>query len=165
MENKPDIVNNNSNNPLKNIERLSNLLDNKFKVPGTEFTFGIDPLLNLIPVLGDYIGFAFGSFLIIEGIRKGAKGKVILKMILNNFIDFLVGLIPGLGQIFDFFYKSNQKNVQLLREYFNEGKHQGNATVYWILIIGSIIALLVLVVYLFYRLIQFFNYLLVLLTN
>lgn len=141
--------------PLHNIEKLAKLLDSKFKIPGTKYTFGIDPFLSLIPSLGTYFGFAFGSFLIIEGIRKGAKGKVLLKMMGNNFLDFAIGLIPGLGFIFDFVFKSNNRNVQLLREYFHEGKHQGNAWFYWFLIITSIIALFIFCIFIAMKIIHF----------
>lgn len=148
LENNTPIPANSNTNPLRNIERFAKILDSQFTIPGTKIKFGIDPILSLLPSLGTYIGFAFGSYLIIEGIRKGAKGKVILKMIGNNVLDFVIGLIPGIGFVFDFVYKSNIRNVTLLREYFHEGKHQGNALGYWLLLILCIVGFFALSIYL-----------------
>ncbi|HEX7366996.1 MAG TPA: DUF4112 domain-containing protein [Pelobium sp.] len=116
---------NSSSNKLKNIEAISKLLDSQFKIGG--FRFGLDPILNLIPFAGDG-ATAFVSVMLVYTMAKhGASNKLIARMLLNVFIDFAVGAIPILGWIFDFYFKANDKNLKLLKEHYNEGKHTGSA--------------------------------------
>jgi hypothetical protein len=117
-------------------ERVSYLMDEKFRIPGTNFRFGIDPLLNLIPVLGDISGFAVSIVLILTMARHGLSRKVLILMFLNVILDSTIGAIPIIGQVFDFAYKSNSRNIRLLKEYYEEGKHQGSGkgTLLWIVI-------------------------------
>ena len=117
-------------------ERVSYLMDEKFRIPGTNFRFGIDPLLNLIPVLGDISGFAVSIVLILTMARHGLSRKVLILMFLNVILDSTIGAIPIIGQVFDFAYKSNSRNIRLLKEYYEEGKHQGSArgTILWIVL-------------------------------
>ena len=67
------------------------------------------------------------SGVIVLLIKEGASGKVIAKMLGNIILDTTIGEIPLLGDVFDLFYKSNSRNVQLMQEHFHEGKHQGSA--------------------------------------
>lgn len=113
---------------LQNISRFVKLMDSQFKIPGTTITFGLDPLIGLIPGLGDLIDYLISAFLLIAMVRNGAEGKVVARMILNITIDGIVGLIPVLGRLFDFFYKANRKNLVIATEHFVEGKHSGSAT-------------------------------------
>ncbi len=117
-------------------ERVSYLMDEKFRIPGTNFRFGIDPLLNLIPVLGDISGFAVSIVLILTIARHGLSRKVLILMFLNVILDSTIGAIPIIGHVFDFAYKSNSGNIRLLKEYYEEGKHQGSArgTILWIVL-------------------------------
>ena len=127
---------------LKYLKWYAKLLDTQFKIPGTNVTFGIDPLIGLIPGLGDVIGYGFSAVLLYSAFRKGVKGEVLLKMLGNMGLDALVGMIPILGTIFDFVYKANTRNYQLLVEFVEEDKHTGSA---WPFILGFIgITLLVI---------------------
>ncbi|MCA5005354.1 DUF4112 domain-containing protein [Sphingobacterium sp. WQ 366] len=119
------------------IERASTLLDNKFNIGG--FRFGLDPLLNLIPYAGQFASFGMSLGLVIVMIRNGAGSNVAVKMLLNVLTDALLGSIPFIGYAFDFFNKANKKNVNLLREHYFEGKHQGSAK-------GLLIALFIIIV-------------------
>ena len=120
------------NNPIKDntglkwVERISYLMDEKFRLPGTNFRFGLDPIFNLVPILGDISGFAISAALVVTMAKNGVTGKVLTLMILNIVLDSTLGAIPVLGQIFDFAYKSNTRNIRLLREHYVEGKHQGS---------------------------------------
>lgn len=107
------------------IERMSTLLDNKFSIGG--FKFGLDPLLNLIPYAGQFVSFGMSLALIVVMIRNGAGSKVAVKMLWNVLSDALLGSIPLIGYVFDFFNKANKRNVQLLKEHYFEEKHQGSA--------------------------------------
>lgn len=112
---------------LQKVARLTKLMDSQFRVPGTNITFGIDPIIGLIPGLGSVVDYIISAYLLVSMVRNGASGRVVSKMILNISIDGIVGAIPVLGNIFDFFYKANRKNLILAVEHFEEGKHQGSA--------------------------------------
>lgn len=112
---------------LQKIARLVKLMDSQFKIPGTKITFGLDPIIGLIPYLGDLVDYGVSAYLLIAMVKNGASGKVVAKMIRNITIDGLVGLIPFLGRIFDVFYKANRRNLVLATEHFEENKHQGSA--------------------------------------
>jgi hypothetical protein len=108
------------------IESLARLMDSKFGIPGTRIRFGIDPIMSLIPVLGDFITYLISGALIYTMHTQGASRKVVIKMILNSTLDAIIGVIPLVGTIFDIFYRANDRNVKLLREHYYEGKHQGS---------------------------------------
>ncbi len=125
------------------LERAVELLDDSFRIPGTHIRFGIDPLIGLFPLLGDMVGFAVSGFLVIVMVRNGASGMVLVKMIWNVLLDTLLGGIPILGIFFDVGYRANRRNLNLLQEYYEEGKHQGSARWLIITVIVVLIALLI----------------------
>ncbi len=127
---------------LENFERIARLLDSKFEIPGTGIRFGLDPLLSLIPVLGDLITFLISSMLIYTMHNSGASRKVVIKMMLNAGLDTLIGAVPLAGTVFDVFYRSNERNIRLLKEHYFQGKHQGSGT--GLLIIIFLIAIVVI---------------------
>jgi hypothetical protein len=122
------------NSPLKNspellwVERMSKLLDSKFRIPGTSIRFGLDPIFGLFPVAGDLGTMLISLSLIYTMYQNGASGKLVAKMILNVLVDALFGSIPILGSFFDVYYKANNRNVRLLKQYYEDGKHRGSAT-------------------------------------
>ncbi|MFK7757688.1 MAG: DUF4112 domain-containing protein [Flavobacteriales bacterium] len=118
---------------LKYLQWYAKLLDSQFRIPGTDISFGIDPLLGLIPGLGDLIGYGFSAVLLYSAFRKGVKGEVLIKMLGNIGLDALVGMVPVLGTVFDFVYKANTRNYQLLTEFVEEDKHTRSA---WPFILG-----------------------------
>lgn len=111
---------------LKFAERLARLLDTSIRLPGTRFRFGLDPLIGLFPFVGDIITLVMSLLLIFIAVRNGAGGKLVLMMIWNVLVDTLGGSIPLIGAVFDFFYRSNTKNLELLREHIREGRHTGS---------------------------------------
>ena len=111
---------------LRWVARISHLLDSQFRVPGTNWRFGLDPLMGLIPVVGGLPSLAISGLLIMTMMRHGASGYLVVRMVLNVVLDTLIGAIPVLGSIFDFAYKANNRNVQLLRDHYAEGRHQGS---------------------------------------
>lgn len=132
---------------VKWVEQLSQLMDSRFSIPGTNIRFGMDPILSLFPVFGDLISFVISGALIYTMRNHGASRNVVIKMILNSTLDTLIGTIPLVGTIFDVFYRSNDRNVKLLKEHYLEGKHQGSGN--GLLIAIAIIAI-VLVAAAFY---------------
>lgn len=127
---------------LQSFERISHLLDSKFQIPGTKVRFGLDPILSLMPVLGDLITLIISSMLIYTMHNHGASRKVVVKMMLNAGLDTAIGAIPLVGTVFDVFYRSNERNIKLLKEHYYEGKHQGSGT--GLLLVIFLIAILVI---------------------
>ncbi len=132
---------------LEWVERVSRLLDSKFRIPGTNIRFGLDPIFGLVPFAGDVATMLLSLVLIYTMYRHGASGSLVAKMILNVSLDALFGSIPLIGTIFDVYYKANNRNVKLLRQYYQEGKHSGSAKS---VIIPVLLALLLLFIALFY---------------
>jgi hypothetical protein len=128
--------------PIDWLERFSKLLDSEFRVPGTNFRFGLDPIVGLIPGWGDVVTYVMSALLILAMVQKGASGKLVMKMILNVTIDLLVGSVPVVGDAFDFVFKANDRNVRLFQEHHIEGKHKGTGLGYLLLIIGVLLALM-----------------------
>lgn len=103
--------------PLEGARNLARLLDDIVKIPGTRIGIGLDPILNLIPFAGDAVGTVMSAFLLVTALRMSVPKRVIARMMLNISIDALIGAIPALGQVFDFFWKANRKNFDLLEQY------------------------------------------------
>ncbi|TPG63826.1 DUF4112 domain-containing protein [Hymenobacter nivis] len=111
---------------LRWVEHVARLMDSQFRLPGTRFRFGLDPLLGLIPIVGDLSSTAVSVVLLLTMLRHGASGAVVVRMALNILLDTVVGAVPVLGNVFDFAYKSNERNVALLRRHYAEGRHTGS---------------------------------------
>ena len=139
---------------LKWVERIAYLLDERFRIPGTKFRFGLDPILNLIPVAGDLSGFVLSATLILTMAKNGASGKIVALMGINALLDAAIGGIPVLGQVFDFFYKANSKNIRLLKEHYEEGKHQGSGKSVWITAIIVLVVLFLLFLFVAWKLLE-----------
>src|SRR6187200_2344107 len=102
----------------QHLERLAHWLDSVFEIPGIRVRFGIDALLGLLPGFGDTAS-AFASIYILQAATKYGVPRVTLaRMTLNIVIDLLVGALPIVGDVFDVYWKANQKNVELLRRHF-----------------------------------------------
>lgn len=129
------------------IDKATRFLDSKFRIPGTSFRFGFDPLIGLVPGLGDIATFFASSMLVLAMARHGASGKVIALMTINILIDAVFGGIPVIGNIFDFFFKANERNIKLLKRHHLEGKYQGNAK--GVLIVTALILLILFIVIVF----------------
>ena len=102
------------NDSLRRVQVVASVLDDAIRIPGTSIRFGIDPIVGLIPGLGDLLGGAASVYIILEAARAGAPASVLVRMALNVGIDTIVGEVPFLGDLFDFAWKSNRRNVALL---------------------------------------------------
>jgi hypothetical protein len=138
-------------NKMKWIERVAYLLDEQFRFPGTKFRFGLDPLMNLIPFVGDLSGFMLSAVLVMTMARNGASGLLLVRMSFNILLDATIGAIPVLGQIFDFYYKANKRNVQLLKEHYTEGKHQGSGKKLVFIILIGFLVIVAAIIYLMWK--------------
>ena len=96
------------------LKQLAWLLDSSIPIPGTRFTIGVEALLGLVPVLGDFIGVLLSSYILKEAARLGAPRAVLVRMASNVLVEGLVGIVPIAGDVFDAAWKANQRNVRLL---------------------------------------------------
>jgi len=103
----------------KRLERVAWYLDNSIPIPGLDARIGIDGLIGLLPGIGDTLGALLSSYLLGEAARLGAPKSVLVKMAFNIALDALVGAIPVLGDLFDFVWKANQRNVDILNQYLD----------------------------------------------
>jgi len=142
----------------KGLDDLSRYLDGLFRVPGTGWRFGLDAIIGLIPNVGDTLTSLASFYILFAGVRYGVPKITLLRMAFNIGLDYLVGSIPVVGDAFDFFWKSNQKNMDLIRSRAT-GKGEGRTSDYIfifgliglliLLLIGSIIASGVILYYIF----------------
>lgn len=116
------------------LDSLAWLMDNYFRIPGLGWRFGIEAIIGLVPVLGDIVTGALGVLLLTRAIQYKLPKIVILRMVLNNLIDITVGAIPFLGDLFDFIFKANTKNMKLFRRYA-EGPQESTVG-HWLFVLG-----------------------------
>ena len=105
---------------LTRIRGLSRVLDSAIRIPGTTFRIGLDPFIGLIPGLGDALGTALSGYIVVEATRFGASLSLLLRMLSNVGFEAMVGLVPGVGDVFDAFWKSNARNLQLLERHLED---------------------------------------------
>jgi hypothetical protein len=99
---------------LAGLRRIAELLDNAFVVPGTTYRIGLDPIIGLIPGIGDLVSPLFTIGMLLQARELGVPKVVQARMLINVAIDTLVGIVPVAGDLFDFAWKSNEKNLALL---------------------------------------------------
>lgn len=100
---------------LARIDRIATMLDSRFRIPGTGIRFGWDGILGLIPGVGDIVAFAPAAYLVFEGWRMGVRRRALARMALNSGLDFVIGGVPILGDVFDVAFKANNRNAAILR--------------------------------------------------
>ena len=99
------------------VELLAWLLDNSIPIPGTGRRVGIDALFGLIPGAGDMVSGGLGLLVVLRGAQRGLPTIVLARMLVNVALDFAIGAIPVIGDLFDMWFKSNVRNVDLMRRY------------------------------------------------
>ena len=129
---------------LAALRKWSVLLDSAFRVPGTQMTFGLDPSLGLIPGLGDLTTPLFAGLLLLHAVRMKIPRVVQLRMVMNAAIDLLIGIIPVVGDLFDFGWKANVKNLALLERYAHPGsKASAGEWLFVLLVLGLLVLIAV----------------------
>lgn len=100
------------------IERITDLMDRAIRIPGTNLRVGLDPILGLLlPQVGDAIGALVSAYLILASVRYGLPKGVIARMIFNLGVDYAIGAIPLIGDLTDFAWKANDRNLKLLKRH------------------------------------------------
>src|SRR5947199_9647071 len=110
------------------VEAMEKLLERLFVIPGTKQSVGLDAILDLVPVVGDIAAAALGAYIVWEGRNLGMSKWQISRMAGNVGIDWLLGLIPFVGAIPDFFFRSNTRNLRIIKRHLDK-HHAATATV------------------------------------
>jgi hypothetical protein len=98
----------------RRLRRLAKLMDSAITVPGLRLRIGADAILGLVPGIGDAASGLIGAYLIYEAHRLGAPKRALVRMAANLALDTAVGSIPVAGDIWDFFFRANDRNMQIL---------------------------------------------------
>ncbi len=109
---------------LARIDRVSRLLDSAFGIPGTRLRFGLDGLLGLVPGIGDTVTTLIATTILYEAWRAGVRKRTLVRMGLNVAGDSLLGAVPLVGDVADFFFKANRRNLELARRDIAEQERQ-----------------------------------------
>ena len=109
------------------VEAMEKLLERLFVIPGTKRTVGLDVILDLIPGIGGVAAPALGAYIVWEGKNLGMSKTQMTRMAGNVGVDFLLGLIPWIGAIPDFFFRSNTRNLRIVKRHLDK-HHAGTAT-------------------------------------
>src|SRR6187401_3808598 len=124
----------------KGLDDLARYLDGLFRIPGTDWRFGLDSLVGLIPNVGDTLTSFASFYILIAGVRYGVPKITLLRMAFNIGLDYVVGMIPFIGDAFDFVWKANKQNMDLIRTRAT-GKNVGTTGDY-IFVFGIILLLI-----------------------
>jgi hypothetical protein len=139
----------NNSSTKAHLDRLAWLLDAAIRVPGTQFRIGFDGLIGLIPGFGDAAGSVVSSYIIAHAARMGAPKSTLIHMAFNVLIESLIGLIPIVGDLFDFAWKANSRNMRLLQQYSLDPRRTTNRNrVFVIVLCVVLVALIVGIVWL-----------------
>jgi hypothetical protein len=122
---------------------LALIMDEFLRIPGTKFRFGLDPIIGLFPGLGDTASAMVSALALIQAARRGVPKVLLARMSLNILINELVGIIPGIGDAFSFWFKSNTRNYRLLQEHIGRPTRSRKSD--WIFV-GVVLGLLFLIV-------------------
>jgi ABC-type antimicrobial peptide transport system permease subunit len=107
---------------LSLLKRWANLLDSRFRIPGTSIRFGLDPLLSLVPGLGDLVSPVFALALVAHGVQLGVPKVILVRMLANALLDAAIGAVPLAGNVADIFWRANTANLALLERFAQPGR-------------------------------------------
>jgi hypothetical protein len=128
---------------IDHLGMLSHLLDRAFRVPGTNWRFGLDAVIGLIPGLGDVIGSLVGVYSLWIARQLGASASVQAQMVMNIALDGVIGLVPIAGDLFDFAFKAHSRNHALLSRWL-QTPHRTRRSSWIVLVLGALILLALL---------------------
>lgn len=106
---------------IKHLRNLSTLMDSQFRLGG--FRFGLDGLLGLIPGVGDIVTTGISIYIIAEAAKLGCSPATLIRMALNLAFENLADMVPVLGNVFDFLWKANSRNIDLLDKHLADPRH------------------------------------------
>ena len=104
----------------RRIEAMEKLLERSFVIPGINRPVGLDALVGLVPVAGDFIGMAMGAYIVWEARNLGMPKWKLLRMAGNVAFDSAVGAVPLAGDLFDFLFRSNSRNLKIVKKHLDK---------------------------------------------
>jgi hypothetical protein len=110
------------------VEALELLLERSFHIPGTKVPIGLDSIVGLVPVLGDVVTAAMGAYMVWEARNLGMSKFQLMRMAANVGIDTALGAIPFAGDLFDFIWRSNSKNLRIIKKHLDK-HHPGTQVI------------------------------------
>ncbi len=129
----------------KSLDDLAFYLDDLFRIPGVGWRFGLDAIIGLVPNVGDTLTSFASFYILLAGVRYGVPKITLLRMAFNIALDYLVGSIPLVGDAFDFVWKANKQNMNLIRtRAVGQGKGKTSDYIFVFGLIGLLVGLLVL---------------------
>lgn len=124
------------------LENLSRYLDGLFRIPGVGWKFGLDALIGLIPNVGDTLTMFPSFYILVAGVRYGVPKITLLRMAFNIGLDYVVGMVPFIGDAFDFVWRSNKRNMDLIRTRATGKAGTTSDYLFVFLIMGGLVLLL-----------------------
>lgn len=114
---------------LRQLRQFSNFLDRAIRIPGTSHGIGLDPIIGLIPGVGDILGAVLAGYIVVKSAQLGVPKKKLLIMTYNVVIDSVVGTAPVFGDLFDVAWKANVKNVDILEAHLNDSAIENDSDI------------------------------------
>jgi len=120
---------------VKHLQRLAQLWDAAIRIPGTSIRLGLDPIVGLVPGVGDAVGALVASYVVLEAARFDVPASTLLRMLANVAIDALLGTVPLIGDVFDVAWKANLKNVALIERHVADPHGAVRASRTWLIVV------------------------------
>ncbi len=144
----------------KQLQRLAWVLDSSIRLPGG-YRIGVDGIIGLIPGFGDALGAGLSSYIVIKAVSLNVPIIVLIRMMINVVLELVIGVIPIIGDMFDFMYKANERNVKLINEHLDSPHRTRRQSRYIVLVLLLVIlGMIVLATVLLVSLLQYFGSLL-----
>ncbi len=132
---------------LRRLRQLSRILDRAISIPGTRLGIGLDPIIGLLPIGGDFLGVMLSAYIVLEAARLGVPAATLGRMLINIIIDGFIGAFPLLGDLFDVVWMANERNIRLLEEHlkFPSQRKSADGWFVFVVLIGLLLVAIVLV--------------------
>lgn len=136
------------------VHRLAWLLDESIRLPGG-LRIGLDGILGLIPGVGDLVGMGLSGVIIADAARRGVSGAILVRMVINVLIETVVGAIPLFGDLFDFVWKANSRNLRLMEVAETDDTRARRRSIGWLaLLLGSCVVAIGLSIWLLVEIVR-----------